>query len=453
MKNTGLIGEKEKAFTKQCLEWALEFGADAARVSILCSEETTISSRDSVLDEINSKAETAIMFNVFVGGRYGSLNAHRMDDSVKTVLQKGIGRIRLLAPENERTLPPVEKKAKGFISGDELDINDPTFFSIGMEEKLEVIKKACAAKLPESDKWDIVSIENEYSDNILDVYTIDSEGFEGRNICTDFGFSSDVTICDREGNKYSDSDRNFAICFKELEYEGSVAKALDNAVAKLYPIALKSGRYDIVVDRLCGVKLLSGILNAMDAFYVQQNYSFLGDSLGKKVFPAQLNITDRQCDKHKRGCTPFDSETVAAKTLPMIENGVVKNFICDTYTSRKTGFPITVNSVVRPCIAPFICNSDEKEITLERILEYVGDGLYISDFNGGNSNPASGEFSFGIEGMFIEGGKITKSFKEALMTGQLTDLWKGIIAAGSDFKAGMSSEIPTLAFRNVNVNA
>ena len=80
-------------------------------------------------------------------------------------------------------------------------------------------------------------------------------------------------------------------------------------------------------------------------------------------------------------------------------------------------------------------------------------GILITGFNGGNSNSATGDFSFGIEGFAFKDGKIDHPVREMLVTGNLVDLWNGLIAVGDDARLCMSKLIPTLAFENVEFSA
>ena len=86
----------------------------------------------------------------------------------------------------------------------------------------------------------------------------------------------------------------------------------------------------------------------------------------------------------------------------------------------------------------------------EELMKLCGEGILVTDFNGGNSNPATGDFSYGIEGYAFRDGKIVAPLSEMLMTGNFLSLWEGLIACGDDCRSCMSKLIPTLAFSNVD---
>lgn len=93
------------------------------------------------------------------------------------------------------------------------------------------------------------------------------------------------------------------------------------------------------------------------------------------------------------------------------------------------------------------------EIAQRDILDLCGSGILVTDFNGGNCNSATGDFSYGVSGFLFENGKITSPIDSMLITGNMTDLWSNLLAAGSDPVPGMSRQVPTLAFRDVTFNA
>lgn len=93
------------------------------------------------------------------------------------------------------------------------------------------------------------------------------------------------------------------------------------------------------------------------------------------------------------------------------------------------------------------------EIAQKDILDLCGSGILVTDFNGGNCNSATGDFSYGVSGFLFENGKITSPIDSMLITGNMTDLWSNLLASGSDPVPGMSRQVPTLAFRDVTFNA
>ena len=86
-------------------------------------------------------------------------------------------------------------------------------------------------------------------------------------------------------------------------------------------------------------------------------------------------------------------------------------------------------------------------------MKLSGNGILVTGFNGGNCNPVTGDFSFGVEGFAFSKGKLTHPVREMLITGNILELWNNLIAAGSDARPSSRWQIPTLAFEEVSFSA
>ena len=106
---------------------------------------------------------------------------------------------------------------------------------------------------------------------------------------------------------------------------------------------------------------------------------------------------------------------------------------------------------------PYIKDIDlagrEKDVSLEDILKLCGNGIYVTGFNGGNCNPVTGDFSYGVEGFAFSKGKITHPVREMLITGNILELWNNLTAVGSDARPSVRWQIGSLAFENVSFSA
>jgi PmbA protein len=150
----------------------------------------------------------------------------------------------------------------------------------------------------------------------------------------------------------------------------------------------------------------------------------------------------------ENGSRLFDAEGVAATKAPIIEKGIVSEYFVSTYMSNKMGMAPTISNPSRPLLMPFKVDGGR-----DAVMEHIGDGLLITGFNGGNSNPSTGAFSFGVEGFIFRNGKIVHPVREVLLTGNFMDLWNHLEAAGNDPRRCMSKLIPTLAFLNADISA
>jgi PmbA protein len=302
----------------------------------------------------------------------------------------------------------------------------------------------------------LISEECEYSCTADDNYVADSNGFEGRHSETTFGTFSEMTIEDHEGNKYSGYWWQTCSKYDETDYKIG-EKALQRAVSQIDPKKRRSGVYRMVVDSTVSSRLTSPLFTALNASSIQQKMSFLEDSLGKRLFPEGMTLMDLARTPGKNGSRLFDTEGTATKDAPIIENGIVRQYFVNTYHSEKMGIPATVEDISRPCLMPYIkgrgLQDAEKEVSLEDILKLAQNGILVTGFNGGNCNPVTGDFSYGIEGFAFSKGKITHPVREMLITGNIMELWNDLLVAGTDARPSSRWQIPTLAFEGVTFSA
>ena len=130
----------------------------------------------------------------------------------------------------------------------------------------------------------------------------------------------------------------------------------------------------------------------------------------------------------------------------IIRDGVVRTYFLNTYFANKLGMPRTVEDAYA---VGFPRNSG---LGIEEILRQTGSGVLITGFNGGNSNPVTGDFSYGIEGWYFENGQRLYPVKEMNLSGDFLSLWARNIFIGNDPIGFMQWQIPTLAFEGADIS-
>ena len=356
----------------------------------------------------------------------------------------------MLEPDENRSLPDPARLVKDAVTGMELGLYDPSYEELTSARRKEMALHSSfwSRKEELENGFTVIAEEGEYSDSLFDSITIDSQGLYARHTETSFEIGYEATVEDAHGNHYSNFWWDAAPFLKDLKLDTCSKTAIERASAALFPVEIDSCRTNLIVDSECAGKLVTPLLNALGGFAVQQKNSFLADKLGKKIFPESLSIIDLPRVAGQTGCRLFDSEGVATRDLPVIENGVVKTFFINTYIGHKMGVEPTIEDATRVKLMPIgDC------ITQEELLKKIGDGILVTGFNGGNSNAATGNFSYGIEGFLIRGGKKVHPVREMLITGDFISLWNSLVATARDARPCMSKLIPTLAFKDVSFSA
>ncbi len=455
-----MINNTEIQLAGHCIGYALRKGASAVRINLNKNVTDSYTILNGELDKVSHAADRSIYMYLYADGRYGTFSTNRLEEKeLEEFIGKAIGMVRMLGEDNCRQLPDPSRTAKDAITGKELGLCDEGYMDIDSDLRLcNAMKLSKFNEMAaEAEGYRIISEECEYSCSIDDSYTADSQGFEGRHTETTFGTFSEITIEDKEGNKYSGYWWQTTPRAAEVDFDGCSPKALERAASQIGPKKRRSGKYRMVVDSTVSSRLISPLITALNSGSIQQKMSFLDDSLGKKVFHEGMTLMDLARTPGKNGSRLFDTEGVATADVPIIEEGVVKQYFTDTYMSHKMGIPATIEGISRPCMMPFVkgkgLQSEEKEVSLKDIMKIAGNGILVTGFNGGNCNPATGDFSFGIEGFAFAKGRITHPVREMLITGNMIELWNSLTAAGSDARPSSRWQIPTLAFENVSFSA
>lgn len=453
-----MITEHIKDIVRHCISYALENGADAIRVS--ASENTTDSCTllNGVLDKVTHAADRSIYLYIFADSRYGTFSTNRLEkEELENFITQSITMVRMLGEDKFRSLPSPERTAKDAKTGLELGMYDPRYEKSDSETRLARAKEMSICNDIFSDNYTLISEECEYSESCDDNFVVDSQGFEGCHTETCFSVFSEMTIQEKSGSKYSgfwwesSSDRD------GVDIESCAKKALDRAVRQIGPKKRRSGHYKMIVDTSVATKLIAPVLTALNAGSIQQKMSFLDGTLGKQVFPEGMTLMDMARTPGRNGSRLFDTEGVATKDAPVIENGFVRQYFVNTYMAAKMGIDPTIEDISRPCLAPFrkdkSLSSREKALSLKDLLELSGSGILVTGFNGGNCNLVTGDFSFGIEGFAFSRGKMTHPVREMLITGNIMELWNSLTAVASDARPGVRWQIGSLAFENVSFSA
>lgn len=445
-----MITQNEINIARFCISCALEKGADAVRVNISDSTMDSCTLLNGVLDKVTHAADRSVFLYLFADKKYGTFSTNRLEkDDLEKFISQSVAMVRMLGEDECRSLPSPARTAKDALTGRELGLYDPRYEDADSDSRLACAMQMSICSKVTGENYDLISEECEYSESYEDSFVADSQGFEGRHTETCYSVFAEMTIQDRSGSKFSGFWWESSFDKDGISLNGCSEKALERAVRQIGPKKRRSGRYKMVVDTNVATKLISPVLTALNAASIQQKMSFLDGTLGQKIFPETMTLMDLARTPGKNGSRLYDTEGVATKDSPIIENGVVKQYFVNTYMSAKMGIEPTIEDVSRPCLLPF----NEKEVSLKDLLLSSGNGILVTGFNGGNCNPVTGDFSFGIEGFAFSKGKVTHPVREMLITGNILELWNNLIAVGSDARPSVRWQIGSLAFDNVSFSA
>lgn len=435
-----MISKQHKDIAQWSMELALANGCQGARVSVITANNNSFEYRNTQLDKLHQSSENKLYIELFIDGRYGSFSTNRIEKAgLESFIKEGITSTKYLSEDPFRQLPDKQR----YFRGDEtdLDLCDGSFESIPTSEKLNLIKQS-VDEIHGSDNR-IISVTSAYDDGVGAEYMIASNGFEAECVDSAFNLMVEVSL-KTDGDARAESFwYDSAVYWEDLKKSGIAKIAFNRALRKIGQQKIKSGKYDMLLDNTTSSRILSPLMSAMYGTALQQKNSFLLNKMGKKITADIFTLYDTPHIKRSFGARWFDGEGVETKDRTIIEKGILQNYFIDTYNSLKMGVVPTISS-------PSILQMSLGERGFDTILSSVQKGIWVTNFNGGNSNPTTGDFSFGIEGFLIENGKISTPLGEMNITGNMLSLWDSLTEAGNDPRETSSWRIPSLLFNNVN---
>jgi len=156
------------------------------------------------------------------------------------------------------------------------------------------------------------------------------------------------------------------------------------------------------------------------------------------------------------GSRPFDGEGVPSQTLTIIEKGMLKTYLYDTYTARKAGAKTTGNAQRGYSSTPRIGANNlylaAGKHTREEIIRSVEDGFYVTSMMGFGANTVNGDYSRGAKGMWIKDGELAHPVEEMTVAGNMLDMLQQIEMVGSDLEFRGGTNSPTIKISEMTVS-
>jgi PmbA protein len=431
-----MITSKHKELALWAKDFLLKNNVQACRIGLYSGTDRTFDIRDNHIEHLQQAEENQLVAYLFVDGRYGSFSTNRLErHELETFFRQSIASTRLLAVDEARQLPDPSR----YFHGNDLFLSlyDPQIATMDADEKLQ-LAFAAANEVDRSDPT-IISVASSYGDNESFSYVVDSNGLEAESASSSCGLSVSVSVKGDGDARPESYWYDQAVDWQSLAKSGIGTKALQRALMKKGQRKIQSGAYPMVIDATEVRTLLSPLLNALFGSSIQQNNSFLKDKIGQQVASDCFTVTDDPLLPKTIGARCFDREGVALKPMTLFSNGILQHYYIDTYHAHKLQIEPTTGS---PSVLRFALGKANQA----ELLQQMHRGIYITGFNGGNCNSSTGNFSYGIEGFWIDNGIIQYPISEMNITGNMLTLWSRLLAVGNDPFMASSWQTPTLLF-------
>ena len=242
-------------------------------------------------------------------------------------------------------------------------------------------------------------------------------------------YSLTCAVIAREDN-FMQRDHEYTVArdIQDLQdYKSIGNKVAQKTLARLGARKIKTCKAPVLFSPDTAKDVFNAFISAITGNNLYKKASFLLDSLQQQVFPDFIEIKENPRLLKAIGSAPFDREGVATNAKDIIQNGILKNYLLNSYSARKLNMTTTGNAggVFNLVVKPGDKNFNELIATMDH-------GLAVTELIGFGINLATGDYSKGAVGFWVENGKIQYPVEGITIAGNLKDMFMDFIEVGND---------------------
>jgi PmbA protein len=431
---------------------AMQAGASAAECIVREGDEFSTTVRLGQVETLKESGSRAIGVRVFFGQRAASTYSSDFSAAgIERMLKSALELARICSEDPYAGIPAAAQL--GSLSGD-LHLYHEDVYSLPGSERIEYARRAEKAALdadPRIKNSDGGSFDAATGRKVL----ANSHGFVGeyrRSYCS----VAVVPIAQDDKGMQRDYWYSVARSLAKLDSAEQVGKeAARRTLRRLGARKVKTAHVPVVLDPMVAGSILGHIFEGVNGDSVYRGESFLAGKLGEKIAGPNVTIVDDGTMPGGFGTSPFDGEGIPTRRTLVIENGVLKSYLLNTYTAKKLGLQTTANAsrglAGTPGIGPGNYFLEPGTKTPNQIIANIKDGLYVTEFLGHGANLVTGDYSRGASGIWIVNGELAYPVEEITVAGNLKDMFCNISEIGSDLEFRGSVASPTIRIDGLTV--
>jgi PmbA protein len=436
---------------------ALRAGANEAEVVIREGDEFSTLVRMGQVETLKESGARGIGLRVFLGssGAYRTANTSSSDFSpsgLAHLVSSAIDLAKVTSQDPFTGMP--EPEAMGQISAD-LGLYFDDVYSLPPAERIDYARRAEAAALsadPRLQNSDGGSFDAATGHKVM----VNSRGFSGeyrRSYCS---LSAMPIAQTAEGNMQRDYWYSSARTVAKLESPESIGlEAARRTLRRLNARRVPTQSVPIVFAPEIARSLVGSMFEAANGDSIYRGASFWANKLGEQVASKNVTVIDDGTLPGLFGTAPFDGEGLPTRRTVIVENGVLKNYLLNTYTARKLNMQSTGNASRGLAGTPGIGAGNlflvEGSISPQQLLGDVKSGFYVTELMGSGVNMVTGDYSRGAAGLWIENGELTFAVEEITIAVNLKEMLHNITAIANDLEFRGAVTSPTLRIDGMTI--
>jgi PmbA protein len=425
---------------------AIAGGATVAECVVREGDEFSTLVRLGQVETLKEAGSRSVGVRVFRGQRSASTySSDFSSEALDRMLKSALELAKITSEDPFSGIP--EASQLGSLAGD-LDLYSADVYSLPGEERIDYARRAEKAALdydPRIKNSEGGSFDAATGHKVL----ANSHGFVGeyrRSYCS----VAAVPIAQSE-NGAMQRDYWFSVArnLGRLDSPEEVGRiAAQRTLRRLGGRKIRTARVPVVLDPMVATSILGHIFEGINGDSVYRGASFLAGKLGEKIAGNQVTVIDDGTLVGGFGTSPFDGEGIPTRRTVVIEKGVLKSYLLNTYTAKKLGLQTTGNAsrglAGTPGIGPGNYFLEPGKKTAQEIIASIPEGLYVTEFLGHGANLVTGDYSRGASGLWISGGELTYPVEEITVAGNLKEMFFNISEIASDLVFRGAMACPTV---------
>lgn len=442
-----------KEVARDLVSRAMRGGASAAECVIREGDEFSTLVRLGQVETLKESGSKSVGIRIFFGQRAAStyssdFSKEGLDRMVSSALQLA----KITSEDPYGGIPSADQL--GQLKGD-LDLYHEDVYSLPGPDRIDYARRAEKAALdldPRIKNSEGGSFDAASGYKVL----ANSHGFVGeyrRSYCS----VAAVPIAQSDdGAMQRDYWYSVARTLKKLDSPEKVGKiAAERTIRRLGARKVKTAQVPVIFDPMVSSSILEHIFEGVNGDSVYRGASFLAGKLGQKIAGDNVTIIDDGTIPGGFGTTPFDGEGIPTRRTVVVENGVLKSYLLNTYTAKKLGLQTTANAsrglAGTPGIGPGNYFLQPGPKSRKDLIGGIKEGLYVTEFLGHGANLVTGDYSRGASGLWISGGELTYPVEEITVAGNLKQIFFNISEVASDLEFRGSVAAPTIRIDGLTV--
>jgi PmbA protein len=336
----------------------------------------------------------------------------------------------------------------------DLQLWDSALAQVPVEERTELARATEQAALSYDNR--ITNSEGgEYGSSESSILYATSHGFLGQYSASSVQLSTVPIASDDSGMQrdyWYSASRQFASLDSPAEIGQEAAR---RALRRLGARRVPTQKVPVIFASTIAGGFLGHLCSAISGSALYRSASFLVDHLGQQIAPESVTVYDDGTLPTAIGSKPFDGEGLPTRRTIVVENGILRNYLLDTYSARKLGMKSTGNAARgagdAPSVSPTNFYLEPGVHTPEEIIASVPNGFYVTGLIGFGVNLITGDYSRGASGLWIENGELTFPVEEVTIAGNLRQMFSDIEMIGNDLDMSRKVAAPTLKIATMTI--